>query len=281
MHEVSDAIEMAKSSIQTNSYANGTANDLVGERGMEMFVDPKEGKYHTVGENGPEMIDLPDDAIVFNAEQTSDLLGKGYTDTRGTVAHTDGTADGYDVADLYPDIDGDAFVTGNAYDRTVANGGLSVATAQNQKNGGGGGGQTTKENTKATQDNTDATNDNTEAEKKEGQVFDWVASRLSYLGDQTSKFADAITDFITYSDKMANLISGVDSAGRYLTGELDALMREISETRQGAARYWTQANKVENPYTDSEAASDKKKAKVNQKFSDIKSMINAGYKIDI
>lgn len=66
-----------------NSYANGKANDLVGELGREMVVDPSTGRYYTVGDNGPEMVDLPANAIVFNAKQTKDLLQSGYTSTRG------------------------------------------------------------------------------------------------------------------------------------------------------------------------------------------------------
>lgn len=73
------------------SYANGRANDLVGELGQEMVVDPSSGRYYTVGDNGPEMIDLPADAIVFNAKQTKDLLHQGHTSTRGK-ALADGTS---------------------------------------------------------------------------------------------------------------------------------------------------------------------------------------------
>ena len=56
---------------------------LVGELGQELVVDPHSGKWHTVGDFGPEFVDLPKDAIVFNHKQTEDLLKKGYVLGRG------------------------------------------------------------------------------------------------------------------------------------------------------------------------------------------------------
>jgi len=51
-----------------HAYANGKPGDLVGELGREMVVDPHTGRYYTVGDNGPEFTNIPDDAIVFNAD---------------------------------------------------------------------------------------------------------------------------------------------------------------------------------------------------------------------
>lgn len=66
-------------------------NSLVGELGQELVVDPKSGKYYTVGDNGAEMVDLPKNAIVFNHKQTKDLLSHGYAVGRGK-AYASGTA---------------------------------------------------------------------------------------------------------------------------------------------------------------------------------------------
>lgn len=51
---------------------------LVGEIGREIVVDPNTGKWHTVGDFGPEFVDLPKGAIVFNHEQTEEILRRGY-----------------------------------------------------------------------------------------------------------------------------------------------------------------------------------------------------------
>ncbi|MBO6254342.1 MAG: hypothetical protein J6O49_11915, partial [Bacteroidaceae bacterium] len=58
------------------SFANG---NLVGERGRELIVDPNNGIWYTVGDYGSEMVNLPKDAIVYNHQQTEDLLKNGHT----------------------------------------------------------------------------------------------------------------------------------------------------------------------------------------------------------
>lgn len=56
-----------------------TRDVLTGELGREIVVDPHSGTYKIVGASGPELTDLPKDAIVFNNAQTEKILrgGKG------------------------------------------------------------------------------------------------------------------------------------------------------------------------------------------------------------
>ena len=54
---------------------------LMGELGPELVVS--NGRYFVAGQNGPEMINLADDAIVFNHLQTKSLLEKGMSSGRG------------------------------------------------------------------------------------------------------------------------------------------------------------------------------------------------------
>ena len=61
-----------------NAFATGT---LMGELGPEMVVS--NGRYFVVGQNGPEMVNLASDAIVFNHLQTASLMSKGMTHKRG------------------------------------------------------------------------------------------------------------------------------------------------------------------------------------------------------
>ena len=58
--------------------AKGT---LMGELGPELVVS--EGHYFVVGQSGPEMVNLAEDAIVFNHLQTESLLKKGMSKGRG------------------------------------------------------------------------------------------------------------------------------------------------------------------------------------------------------
>ena len=64
---------------------------LVGELGPEMVVDPRSGKYYTVGDSGAEMVNLPKGAIIFNHKQTEELLKNGHTASRGK-AYAEGNA---------------------------------------------------------------------------------------------------------------------------------------------------------------------------------------------
>ena len=56
---------------------------LVGELGREIVVDVNSGRWYTVGNNGPEMVNLPKNAIVYNARKTEELLGKRTLDLSG------------------------------------------------------------------------------------------------------------------------------------------------------------------------------------------------------
>ena len=69
---------------------------LVGELGREMVVDPRTGRWYTVGDNGAEFRDIPRGAIVFNNLQTEELLSKGFVASRA-VALASGT---------HPDLSG-------------------------------------------------------------------------------------------------------------------------------------------------------------------------------
>ena len=73
-----------------NAHAAGT---LMGELGPELVVS--KGRYFVVGQNGPEMVNLADDAIVFNHIQTRSLLEKGTSSTRGHAITNEYTAASY------------------------------------------------------------------------------------------------------------------------------------------------------------------------------------------
>ena len=70
---------------------NSEHNSLVGELGQELVVNPRTGRYYTVGDNGAEMVDLPKDAIIFNHKQTEGLLKNGHISSRGR-AYAEGNA---------------------------------------------------------------------------------------------------------------------------------------------------------------------------------------------
>lgn len=90
------------------AYAQGTKT-LVGELGPELAV--YDNAYHLLGRNGAELVDIPDDAIIFNHKQTEGIL-KGQTNNgRGKTVNGQ-----------------PAFATGNVSGPAYA-GGLSGAIA--------------------------------------------------------------------------------------------------------------------------------------------------------
>lgn len=78
------------------AYAQGTKT-LVGELGPELAV--YDNAYHLLGRNGAELVDIPDDAIIFNHKQTEGILkgqannGRGKT-VNGQPAFATGNANG-------------------------------------------------------------------------------------------------------------------------------------------------------------------------------------------
>ena len=64
---------------------------LVGEAGYEIIV--RNGRFFTVGDNGPEMFPIKRGDIVFNHEQSVELLKNGHTSGQGK-AYADGTVGG-------------------------------------------------------------------------------------------------------------------------------------------------------------------------------------------
>lgn len=90
-------------SLNGTAHANGTAyiggnwgtatggKTLVGELGREIVVDPHNGKWYTVGDNGAEFVNIPKNSIVFNHLQSESLLKNGYAVGRA-AALASGTA---------------------------------------------------------------------------------------------------------------------------------------------------------------------------------------------
>ena len=81
-----------------NALAKGHPT-LMGELGPELYVTG--GRYYVAGQNGAEMVDLPDDAIVFNHLQTKRLLGSGHagrgkpvTNEKNAVSYATGNVSG-------------------------------------------------------------------------------------------------------------------------------------------------------------------------------------------
>jgi len=70
----------------------------MGELGPELVVS--KGRYFVAGQSGPEMVNLADDAIVFNHLQTKSLLEKGMSNGRGKAVTSEKNAIAYAAGNI-------------------------------------------------------------------------------------------------------------------------------------------------------------------------------------
>lgn len=200
--------------------AKKTETSLVGEVGREIVVDPRTGKWYTVGDNGAEFVKIPKDAIVFNNAQSEELLKRGFVNGRGSAM-----------------LSGTANVTGGGYNSKFMSGvkSSSSTSSATKKATSATNAYTNavKSNTVATTSNTSATNTNTKSAKKFSELYDWVAVRLEYFGNKTKEIADKITDYISSAMK-TNLLSR----------QLKAVQDEIEANATASRLYKEQADTV-------------------------------------
>lgn len=120
------------------AYAQGTKT-LVGELGPELAV--YDNAYHLLGRNGAELVDIPDDAIIFNHKQTEGILKGQANNGRGKIVNGQ-------PAFATGNVDGPAYASGIAGARAAIQ--AEISRWQNFINatmndllgsaGGGGGG---------------------------------------------------------------------------------------------------------------------------------------------
>lgn len=197
------------------AHANGTVGEkkdidaLTGELGEELVV--RGNRFFTVGKNGAEMVHLKKGDIVFNHEQTKQLLSRGYINGRGK-----------------------ALAQGNARGGTGGNALKFQGGAAGNKLDNGN----DDKSNKSTKENTKEKDKNTKSVKRSTQVFDWVAKRLEYFANKTKQIADTITDYVQLTFKKAQL-----------NKQIDAINKEISANTRGANAYLRKANNVAKNYT--------------------------------
>lgn len=194
---------------------------LTGEENKELIV--RGNHFFTVGDSGPEFVHLKKGDIVFNAQQTKELLSKGKTHTRGRALAQGNVGD----ARLGGSSGFGGFSGGAAGKKIDDNGNITSNDSTSS----------TTANTKATNANTKATKSNTSAKEKSTQVFDWVSRRLTVLSDAVQRTADTITDYVSSVFKTKQLRKEVK--------QIDA---QINGNKKGAAAYLAKAEEVAKAY---------------------------------
>ena len=159
---------------------------LTGELGRELVV--RGNRWFTVGDNGAEFAHIKKGDIVFNAEQTRQLLeGSGHINSRGY-----------------------AFASGTAYNKTGINYKIGDSSSTSKKS------KTTK----------DSSTGNSKDESK--TLIDWIARRLDVLQTKAERWAKIIenatdsTKITKYYNKLESVYkkqvkTTYDAASRYLS----------------------------------------------------------------
>ena len=237
-----------KSAFQGMSHVSGTAhaggiskfglkhdeNSLINELGAEIVVRPSDDSWMIFNNGMPTFAQLRKDDIIFSADQTKDLLSKGWTKN-------------------YASILGGAFARGTtskgiAHDRkAVGSGAFKKAEKNTKKKSGGGngkGGGADKGKHKS---------------NKEAKDFKETLDEIEILIDRIER---RISNLDTIASNTFNNLANRNSA---LGKSLTLVSKEIKNQEAGYKRYLKQANKVG---LDSKLAEKVRNGKIN--IEDIK-----------
>lgn len=208
---------------------------LTGEVAPELVV--RGNKWFTTGDNGAEFTDIRRGDIVFNHQQTADLLSKGSTNSRASIK-----------GGMSAFAHGTAFASGH---RVTGSGAFQGGAASGYRKHSSGS-SSTKKNTESTKKNTEATKKNTDSKKKDskatdkstkkkskfatlldniGKQFDFIAIAIDRAATATEKFANMINDYVKPEVKQSALWNQYKSTGK-----------EISVNQQAAKKYKSEAS---------------------------------------
>lgn len=237
------------SMVWSTAYARGTANalaggnigaktsgkTLVGELGVEAIIPKNSQRMFLLGTTGPEFADIHSGDIVFNHQQTADLLANGHTSTRAKVQ-----------GGMSAFAHGTSFKALSSGQSATASGGWRGGIAEKS------GSSSTKKHTESTKKNTEATKKNTDSKKKDSKVtekstkkkskfatlldnmgkqFDFIAIAIDRAATATENFANMINDYVKPEVKQSALWNQYKSTGK-----------EISVNQQAAKKYKSEAS---------------------------------------
>lgn len=221
-----------KSKLNGSAHAGGTAKangdwrtqtggqTLVGELGQEIVVDPRTGKWYTVGDNGAEFRDIPKGSIVFNHLQSKSLLENGYVTGRGSSLAS-----------------GSAMVTG----------GIKIPKPKKPDKEKG------NNNTKSDDTKTDSTKDTSSTDKgdkedkKEDKILEkfkeWISKLFDWIEIKLERQAKKIDRYVTKADN-AKEAGSYDTAAKNYRSAITSTATQISYEQTANKKYNAQADKV-------------------------------------
>lgn len=177
---------------------------LVGEETPEM-VATREGKWYTVGDKGAEFTHIPKDSVVFNGQQTKELLTKGRIRGRGRSL-----------------LGGTSYL-GSSSGGFSFSGGASKYNGKSSQNSSSTKSSSVEQTTKASEEALDAISD----------YFDWIKVRFDRLSRETEIAEDAIEKAI-----------GLQAKQSATANALAKVREEMDATIQGYNAYLAHADRV-------------------------------------
>lgn len=217
-----------------NLGADYSGTTLTSELGPELLV--RGNRWTLLGENGAQFTNIKRGDIVFNHQQTADLLSKGSTNSRASIK-----------GGMSAFAHGTAFASGH---RVTGSGAFQGGAASGYEKHSSG--SSTKKHTESTKKNTEATKKNTDSKKKDrkatdkstkkkskfatlldnmGKQFDFIAIAIDRAATATEKFANMINDYVKPEVKQSALWNQYKSTGK-----------EVSVNQQAAKKYKSEAS---------------------------------------
>lgn len=218
-----------------NLGADYSGTTLTSELGPELLV--RGNRWTLLGENGAQFTNIKRGDIVFNHQQTADLLSKGSTNSRASIK-----------GGMSAFAHGTAFASGH---RVTGSGAFQGGAASGYKKHSSGS-SSTKKHIESTKKNTEATKKNTDSKKKDskatdkstkkkskfatlldnmGKQFDFIAIAIDRAATATENFANMINDYVKPEVKQSALWNQYNSTGK-----------EISVNQQAAKKYKSEAS---------------------------------------
>lgn len=180
---------------------------LTGEKAPEIVANGN--KWWTVGDNGAEFSYIPPNSVVFNAEQSKQLLEKGYINSRGT-----------------------SYLSGTAYN---AGGRLPSSSISSKKNKPSKTSNKTskKPSTKKKSSSSKSSSSKSSAEKAAEDLIDWIAVLLERVAKQTERAIEAIDTAIGLVNKQSATSTAISK-----------VQNEIAKQQQAYNAYLSKANSL-------------------------------------
>lgn len=193
---------------------------LSGELGKELWIHGSTGKWETVGDNGAEFINVRPGDVIFNKDQTEQLLDKGFTDSYGQ-----------------------SFLNGTAYKKGTKTAISSVANAIKSIGTYGGGSflkkssgtSSSKKKKSSSKSSSSSDSSSSSSDEKSEENLDWIERALK-LVDRVVKNVQQAVD---------NVYNNWSKRNSQIYDEIYQLGQQLNYYQAGYDSYMAQANAVQ------------------------------------